>query len=135
MDVKALLRLRVVPVEIPPGLEGIGAGGGALGVDGGVNQIGVPRLPGRLKDLGKHIGVELGVGGDFGGGQQHVVELLGGEIKAVGQLPVLHGDGEGEYLDIQFLPQGGGDIGGGIGGKFDTGHRGPPQQKGRFARK
>ena len=126
VDVEGIPGLGVVLVELPPGLIGVGAGGRALGVDGGVDQVGIPLLPGRLKQLGEHIGVELGVGGNFGGRQKHIVKLLGSKVKAVLILPVSHGDGEGEHLDSQLLPQPGGDIGGGVGGEFDARHSWPP---------
>ena len=122
MDGEAPLGLRVVLIELVPGLEGVHIGGRPLGVDAGVDQIGIARLPGRLEALGEHEGVELGVGGDLRGGQEHLIELVGGEVDAVIQLPVPHGDGEGERLDIQLLPQLGGDVGGGVGGEFDMSH-------------
>ena len=63
------------------------------------------------------------MGGGLGGREQHIVKLLRREVKAVGVLPVLHGDGEREHLDVQLLPQGGWDVGGGVCGKFDACHR------------
>ena len=132
MDAEGPLCLRVVPVELPPGLVGVGAGGGALGVDGDVDQVGIPILPGRLKDLGKDVGVELGVGGDLGSGQEQVVKLLRGKIETVAVLFVAHGDGEGEHLNAQLLPHRDRDIGGGVGGKFYTSHYRPPHPSGKI---
>ncbi len=57
---------------------------------------------------------------------QWLYELPMCKVKAVLILPVSHGDGEGEHLDSQLLPQPGGDIGGGVGGEFDARHSWPP---------
>lgn len=116
--------LRVVLVKLIPGLEGVLIGGRALGVDGGVDEVGVSLLPGLLKALLEHEGGELGVGGNLGGGQEHAVKLLGREVHTVPILLVPHGDGEGQRLDVQLLPKLSGDVGGGIGQKLDASHIG-----------
>ena len=89
----------VVLVEVVPGLKGVSVSGRALGVDGDMDEIGVPFGPGRLKALGKHEGVELGVGRDLRGGQEHIKKLIRGEVHAVLVFLLAHGDGEGEHLD------------------------------------
>ena len=126
MDAEGVPGLGVVLVELLPGLKGVAIGGRALGVDGGVDQIGTALTPRLLKALGEDIGVQLGVSWDLGAVQQHLKELVGSEIKAVHILPVAHCDGEGEDLDLQLLPQSGGDIGSGVGRKLDTSHGRPP---------
>lgn len=87
-----------------------------------MNQICTALLPGLLKALGKDIGVELGVGGNLGGGQQRLVKGLGCKIHAVLILPVPHGNGEGQHLDAQLPGQGGGNVRGGVRGKFNPSH-------------
>ena len=89
-----------------------------------MDEVGVPLLPGLLKALLEHKGGQLGVGGNLGGRQKHAVKLLGGKVHAVPVLLVSHGDGEGKYLDVQLLPESGGNISGGISQKFNVSHSG-----------
>ena len=124
VDMEGFLGLGVVLEEFVPGLDGILIGGRALGVDGGVDEVGVPLLPGLFKALLEHKGGQLGVGGNLGGRQKHAVKLLGGKVHAVPVLLVSHGDGEGKYLDVQLLPESGGNISGGISQKFNVSHSG-----------
>ena len=123
VDVEALLGLGVMLIEVVPGLKGVAEGGGTLGVDGDVNEVSIPLGPGALKALGEYVGVELGVGGNLGGGQEHIKKLIGGEVYAVLIFLVTHGNGEGEYLDGILIPQLCGQVCGGVGGEFDTSHR------------
>src|SRR5699024_8587613 len=106
---------------------GVLIGGRALGVDGGIDQAAAPLLKRLLKALAEDKGVELGVGGNLSRREEHGIKLLRGKIIAVLELLVPHGDGEGEHLNAQFLPQGAGDVGGGVCDKFDRYHGGPPK--------
>ena len=122
LNVQLVLCLRVAAVKVVAGLERVLTGGGAFGVDGRIDEVGAALLQGLLKNLLEHKAGQLGVGGDLRRGQEHVVKLLGGEIEAVPQLPLPHGDGEGQDLDGVFLPQSGRDVGGGVRQKFDLSH-------------
>ena len=122
VDVEGILGLRMVLVKVVPGLKGVCEGGRALGVDGDVDEIGISFRPGRFKALSKHIGIELGVGGDLGGGQEHIKKLVRGKVYAVFIFLIPHGDGEREHLDGPLFPQLGGQVCSGIGGELDTSH-------------
>ena len=123
-DLEVLPGLGVLLINLLPGLDGVLMGGRALGVDGGIDEVGIAVIVGLLKALLKDIGVELSMGGDLRGAEQHPVKLLRSKIIAVFILLVPHGDGEGEHLNIQLLPQSAGDVGGRIGNHFYVSHSG-----------
>ena len=72
--------------------------------------------------------------GNLGGAEQHAVKLFRCKIIAVLVLLVPHGNGEGQHLNIQFLPQGAGDIGGRIGNHFYVSHSGLLKSKSYVSR-
>ena len=72
-------------------------GGRALGIDRGIDQIGIPLAERLLKALAEHEGGQLGMSGDLRCRQQHIIKFRGGKINAVLILPAPHGDGEGKH--------------------------------------
>ena len=110
MDAEGLLRLRPVLIELLPGLERVLVGGRALGVDGSVDQVGIPLSERFLKALAEHKGSQLGMGRDLRRGQQHIIKFRGGKINTVLIFPGSHRNGEGEHQDVQLLPQGPRDV-------------------------
>lgn len=66
MDAKGILRLRPVLIKLLPGLKSVLMGGRTLGIDGGVDQVGIALAERLLKTLAEHKGGQLGMGGDVG---------------------------------------------------------------------
>ena len=56
-DLELVLGVGVVLIELLPGLDGILMGGRALGVDGGVDEMGIAVVVGLLIALAEHKGV------------------------------------------------------------------------------
>ena len=65
-DLEILPSLRVLLIELLPGLDRVLMGSRTLGVDGGIDEVGIAVVVGLLKALLKDIGVELSVGGICG---------------------------------------------------------------------
>ena len=62
--------------------------------------------------------------GDLRGGQELLIKLVGGKVYPVLILPVPHGNGEGQDLDIQLLLHLGRNVRGRIGNKLNVSHLG-----------
>ena len=112
MDVQ--LGFRMLLPEHVPGHDGGLIGAGALAVQTDVDEIRVALLGNLPVQLQILRGVNLRGYGKHLGLVQNLVEFLRGDVHAVPVFLTVSQNGQRQDADIQLLPEGSGDIRGGI---------------------